>query len=93
MHARILGAIWPIIIFPIIIALNIMGLLDFGAGEKDIVLAVPMLAFSLFYIVSYLIIIKKKQKTYVAVITSSLVSFFFLVLITLIFAKTMGVRG
>ena len=93
MLAKILGAVWPFIIFPLTIALNLLGYLDFGAGEKDIVLAVPMLVFSLFYIVSYIIIIKKKQKIYVAVITSSLVSFFFLILITLIFAKTMGVRG
>jgi len=93
MAPRILGAIWPFIIFPVTIALNIMGYLDFGAGEKDIVLAIPMLAFSLLYIVSYIILIKKKQKTYVAVITSSLISFFLLVLITLLYSKFMGVRG
>jgi hypothetical protein len=93
MVAKILGAVWPLIIFPFIMFLNLRGSLDFGAGEKDIVLAIPMLAFSIFYLVAYIILIKRKQKTYVAVITSSLISFFLLVLITLIFSSTLGVKG
>lgn len=93
MVTKILGAIWPLVIFPFIIWLNLIGHLNFGAGDKDILLAVPMLIYSVVYVVCYFILIRRKQKTYFAVITSSLVSFMFLILITLIFSKFMGVGG
>lgn len=93
MIAKIVGAIWPFMVFPVIITLNLLGYLDFGAGEKDIILAVPMLVFSLCYLFIYLFFVKRKKKTYAAVIYSSLISFFILFLISIMFSKLMGVRS
>ena len=93
MTAKIIGAIWPLIIFPILLFLTAEGLLDLGGGEKDIVIAIPMLGFTLFYLVSYIILIKKKKRVSIAVLLASTISFLLLVIITLTFAQFLGVRG
>lgn len=93
MTAKIIGAVWPLIIFPILLYLTARGSLDLGGGEKDIVIAVPMLGFILFYLISYIILIKKKKRTFIAVMLSSFVSFILLAVITLIFARFLGVKG
>jgi len=92
MITKVLGAIWPLIIFPLLIYLNLQGNIDFGGGEKDIVIAIPMLVFSLFYIVSYIFMLRRKKKIYIAVILCSLTSFLLLIIITLLFAQFLGVK-
>ncbi len=93
MIAKVIGAVWPLVIFPILLYLTAQGILDLGGGEKDIVIAIPMLGFTLFYLISYIILIKKKKRTFIAVMLSSFISFILLAVITLIFAQFLGVKG
>jgi len=93
MIAKVIGAVWPLVIFPILLFFTIQGTLDIGGGEKDIVIAIPMLVFALFYLVSYMILIKKKKRVFIAVMLSSFISFLSLIIITLVFSQFLGVRG
>ncbi|NIT13899.1 MAG: hypothetical protein GTN99_06580 [Candidatus Dadabacteria bacterium] len=93
MIAKVIGAIWPLIIFPVFIYLTAMGSFDLGGGEKDLVIAIPLLAFTLFYIVSYIILIKKKKRTFIAVMLSAGISLLLLFIITLVFAQLLGVKA
>ncbi|NIP39774.1 MAG: hypothetical protein GWO07_16100 [Candidatus Dadabacteria bacterium] len=93
MTAKIIGAVWPLIIFPIFIFLTVQGSFDFGGGEKDVV-AIPLLAFTLMYLVSYIILVKKKKKrTFIAVMLSAGISLLLLFIITLVFAQLLGVKA
>jgi len=93
MIAKVIGAVWPLVIFPILLYLTAQGTLDLGGGEKDIVIAIPMLVFTLFYLVSFIILIKKKKRTFIAVMLSSFISFILLAVITLVFAQFLGFKG
>ena len=93
MIAKVIGAVWPLVIFPILLFFTIQGTLDIGVVEKDIVIAIPMLVFALFYLVSYMILIKKKKRVFIAVMLSSFISFLSLIIITLVFSQFLGVRG
>ncbi len=93
MTAKVIGAIWPLIIFPSVLYLTIQGQLDLGGGEKDVVIAIPMLAFTLFYLISYFILIKKKKRTYIAVILSAGIALLLLFVITIVFAQLLGVQA
>ncbi|HSG30143.1 MAG TPA: hypothetical protein VLB82_01205 [Thermodesulfobacteriota bacterium] len=93
MTAKIIGAIWPLIVFPAVLFLTIQGTLDLGGGEKDIVIAIPMLAFTLIYLVSYVILTKKKKRTFIAVMLSAGISLVLLFVITLVFAQLLGVKA
>ncbi len=93
MIAKVIGAVWPLVIFPILLFLTAQGSIGFGGGEKDIVIAIPMLVFTLFYLISYIILIKKKKRTFIAVMLSSFISFILLAIITLVFAQFLGVKG
>ena len=87
MTAKIIGAIWPLIVFPAVLYLTIQGTIDLGGGEKDIVIAIPMLAFTLIYLVSYVILAKKKKRTFIAVMISAGISLVLLFVLTLGFAQ------
>ena len=93
MTAKILGAVWPLIIFPIFIYLTIQGTFDLGGGEKDVVIAIPLLAFTLFYLISYVVCVKKKKRTFIAVMLSAGISLLLLFIITLLFAQLLGVKA
>jgi hypothetical protein len=92
MIAKVIGAVWPLVIFPILLYLTVQGTLDLGGGEKDIVIAIPMLVFTLFYIVSYIFLLKKKKRTFIALMLSAFISLLLLVVITLVFAQFLGVK-
>ena len=50
-------------------------------------------AFTLFYLISYFILIKKKKRTYIAVILSAGIALLLLFVITIVFAQLLGVQA
>ncbi len=93
MTAKVIGALWPLIIFPAFLYLTVQGNIDLGGGEKDIVIAIPLLAFTLIYLVSYIFLIKKKKRTFIVVMLSAGISLLLLFIITLVFAQLLGVKA
>ena len=71
---RILGGIWPFGCLPVFYVLTMNGTLNFGGGEKDIVLIVPLAAFCLFYLISYVVVSRFTQSIWKALFFSTIAS-------------------
>jgi len=55
---KICGGLWPLVMFPLFYWLTSEGHLDFGGGEKDIILVVPLAVYSLIYLILYMVVLK-----------------------------------
>ena len=90
---KILGGLWPVLSVIFFVWMNSEGILNLGGGEKDILFAVPLFIFSILYLCVYLICLRMKFVVIKAIIISSVCAFVVLMIISVIFAGVMGLKG
>ena len=81
-------AVAPLLFTVILTWLTMEGLLNFGSGEKDIFLAIPLLLWSLVYLCSYLCFWYRRASTSRTIAMSSVIA---TVVVVVVWAVLFGV--
>jgi hypothetical protein len=57
---RAVGGLWPFPLLPVFVWLTAEGFLNFGGGEKDILLVIPLGVFGFIYSIAYFVALRFK---------------------------------
>lgn len=90
---HLIGLGWPAMFTALLGYLLLNEMVDFGGGEKDLVLIIPAMAFTFLYTISYSYLSFVKKTTWGrAALYSTLVSIAILFIIALIMPDRIGIQ-
>ncbi len=90
---KFLGGFWPFVTPPVFFWMTAEGILNFGGGEKDILLIIPVTLFSFLYLVIYIFCMKLKVRVINGILLSSFLAFLLLLFLTLLYSQFSGYEG
>jgi len=86
---KVLGAIWPFVASLLFYSLVLSGKLNFGGGEKDVVLIVPLAAFCLLYGLSYIVTVFFKLVVWKGILASFVASIILFLIIGVVLGPSL----